>query len=384
MSQSNDSCEFNVLALDPFHGGSHRHFLDGVVQASRHQWNVISGKPVNWKWRMRSAPLDLAQRSSDLIGKVGYPDLLFCSDMLDLPVFRGLLRDPRILTTPTVIYFHENQWSYPVSPSARVDNHFGYTNLLSAIAADEIWFNSQYHLSDFLSASQAFLRRMPDTRRPHELETLEQKSRVVYPGFSPPQAAFCPDVTASRNLSKRLTLGWVSRWEHDKCPNQFAELLDLLTDIELDFEIILLGQRPRAEVSALQQIRNTHGARIVHDGFAENRDHYWTLLGNMDIVISTAAHEFFGIAICEAIWAGAVPVVPDRLSYQELVPSACRYQSLADAVALIKRFSEDSTRSTQAVECQKQIEPLQARHIIKQIDTLVADLATVKHGNPKT
>jgi len=379
MSHSEDSCDFNVLALDAFHGGSHRQFLDGVVQKSRHQWSVIAGKPVHWKWRMRSAPLDLALRSRDFLGTVGYPDLLFCTDMLDLPLFRGLLRDPRILTTPTVIYFHENQWTYPVSPSAKVDTHYGYTNLLSAIAADQVWFNSQYHLQDFLSASHEFLKRMPDTCRAHDFETLEQKSHVVHPGFSAPQSALFSELIKSQNRNKCLTLGWVSRWEHDKCPDQFASLLNLLTEIGVDFELILLGSRPRAANKELERIRNAHGARILHDGFADDRDHYWTLLGNMDIVISTAAHEFFGIAICEAIWAGAVPVVPNRLSYQELVPAACRYDSLADAAGLIQHFSNDASRAIQTVQCRKQIEPLQSHHIIKQIDSMVADLAT---GNP--
>lgn len=382
MSHSQPSCNFNVLALDAFHGGSHRQFLDAVVESSRHRWTVLAGKPTHWKWRMRSAPLDLAQRSRDVLAKEGYPDLLFCTDMLDLPRFRGLLRDPHLLITPTVIYFHENQWTYPVSPFAKWDSHYGYTNLLSTLAADEIWFNSQYHRQDFISASRDFLNGMPDTCQTHEIEKLEQKSRVVYPGFSAPRTVPRSDVKespatmmdASRCRPKRLTLGWVARWEHDKCPDQFASLLDRLGEIEMDFELILLGSRPHDNVKALKQIRDAHPSRIVHDGFAEDRDHYWRLLANMDLVISTAAHEFFGIAICEAIWAGAVPIVPDGLSYRELVPEACRYDSLSDAARLIEYFSDDALRSAQSVQCRNQIEPLQSCSLIKQMDALVEGL----------
>jgi hypothetical protein len=64
-----------VLAVDPFHGGSHREFLRGVVTHSRHQWTLLAGKPVHWKWRMRSAPLELAKAARDAIDTSGYPEL---------------------------------------------------------------------------------------------------------------------------------------------------------------------------------------------------------------------------------------------------------------------------------------------------------------------
>ena len=37
--------------------------------------------------------------------------------------------------------------------------------------------------------------------------------------------------------------------------------------------------------------------------------------------MSTARHDFFGVAISEAIASGARPVLPKRLAYPELVPT---------------------------------------------------------------
>ena len=37
-------------------------------------------------------------------------------------------------------------------------------------------------------------------------------------------------------------------------------------------------------------------------------------------MLSTARHEFFGIAVAEALRAGCLPWLPARLSYPELLP----------------------------------------------------------------
>jgi len=56
----------------------------------------------------------------------------------------------------------------------------------------------------------------------------------------------------------------------------------------------------------------------VHFGYAENYEEYCMLLHQADIVVSTAVHEFYGIAVIEAVRAGCRPLLPKRLSYPEL------------------------------------------------------------------
>ena len=57
----------------------------------------------------------------------------------------------------------------------------------------------------------------------------------------------------------------------------------------------------------------------MHWGYADDRSTYQQLLGAADIVASTADHEFFGIGIVEACAAGALPLVPNRLAYPEVL-----------------------------------------------------------------
>ena len=53
-------------------------------------------------------------------------------------------------------------------------------------------------------------------------------------------------------------------------------------------------------------------------GFLD-RPAYADLLGRADVVVSAAHHEFFGIAVVEAIAAGCLPVLPAHQSYPGLV-----------------------------------------------------------------
>ena len=317
---------------------------------------------------MRSAPLALSAAARASIDSCGYPDVVFCSDMLDLPQWRGMLRDSQILETPTAVYFHENQWTYPLSPDARVDSHFGYTNLLSALAADACWFNSVFHRDDFLKASDSFVQQMPDSRRDHHFAQLAQRCKVLAPGFVPPQCM------PPRVENQTITIGWVSRWEHDKRPDRLLDLVGRLDQRGIDFRLVLLGRRPRQTPGPLAELRKRFADRILHDAFAETVQEYWAWLRSMDVVVSTADHEFFGIAVCEAIWAGAAPVLPNRLSYPELVPGESLYDSLDQAVSMISDLRSTEIRAQRIHSSQNQVSALRIETTVAAFDGAVRSL----------
>ena len=50
----------NTLFLESFYGGSHREFVDGLVQHSRHRIDLHTLPTRFWHWRMRGAALHFA------------------------------------------------------------------------------------------------------------------------------------------------------------------------------------------------------------------------------------------------------------------------------------------------------------------------------------
>ena len=65
------------------------------------------------------------------------------------------------LVKEAMVYFHENQASYPWSPNDRDiqynrDTHYGFINYVSALTADHVFFNSEFHMNSFLNALPSF------------------------------------------------------------------------------------------------------------------------------------------------------------------------------------------------------------------------------------
>lgn len=294
--------------------------------------------------------------------------------MLDLPSWRGIVAEPRVNEIPTAVYFHENQWTYPRSPHARVDHHYGYTNLLTALSSDHCIFNSQFHLDVFLDASEAFIARMPDSRDAHDIAALKNRCSVIPPGFEPrePRLDCCPAATSP------LRIGWVSRWEYDKRPDRLAKIVDSLEDLDIDFRLILCGSRPDDPSEPLQRLRRSHASRIEYDGYVSSNAEYWQQLRRMDVVLSTADHEFFGIAICEAVWAGAAPVLPKGLSYVELFGADTLYGSSEEAVEIIGRLRDPKTRQANVELNRAKIAALTAQQTAAQLDERLESLCGKK------
>ncbi|MEL6636190.1 MAG: DUF3524 domain-containing protein [Bacteroidota bacterium] len=326
-----------ILLVEPFWEGSHQSWAEGWCQASRHQLSYLHLPGRHWKWRMYGGAVSLAQKFMQLPEP---PDLILASDMLDLTTFLSLTRQ-RSTGIPTALYFHENQITYPWSPSdpdvpLRRDNQYGFLNYTSALAADALFFNSQYHLDSFIGALPDFLRQFPDHRELELVEGIRQKSQVLYLGMD--LRAHDPGVNQSPGTPPIIL--WNHRWEYDKQPEPFFNCLFQLAAEGLDFQLVVLGNAYRQQPAIFERARRELADRILHFGFVADRASYRQWLWRSDILPVTAIQDFFGGSVVEAIYTKNYPLLPDRLAYPEHLPTQWRATHLyADEADLKQRLT---------------------------------------------
>lgn len=329
----------HVLVVEPFDGGSHRNFLDGWIAHSRHRFTRLSLPGKFWKWRMRHGAATLADQANARLAHAALPDAVVGSSMLNLAEFRGLVHR-RLAALPTAIYFHENQFAYPDRRGHDRDRHFALTNLTSALAADAAWFNSAYNRDSFLEGITAFLKQMPTTHLRDAPQRIEPKASVLPPGITPIEPP-----TASHDGP--LHILWVARWEHDKNPDDFFAAVDGLRQRGIDFRLSVLGEHFRQYPAVFDWARQALAPHLIHFGYQPDRAAYADALRRSDVVVSTARHEFFGLAVMEAASAGCVPVLPRRLVYPELFDNPVFFYD-GSVAALTDRLAELAKRKDQA------------------------------------
>lgn len=169
--------------IEPFFTGSHKEWALGFQKHSSHQVDILSLSGHYWKWRMHGGAVTLARKYNDGEYK---PNLILVTDMLDLTTFQALTRK-KTASIPLAVYFHENQMVYPWSPTdqdveKKRDNHYSFINYTSVLAADKVFFNSQYHLDAFFESLPQFLGGFPDNNELKSIEQIKAKSEVLYLG----------------------------------------------------------------------------------------------------------------------------------------------------------------------------------------------------------
>lgn len=380
-----DDGQLHIWLVSPYHTGSHRAWAEGYRRHSRHEVTLLTMPGRFWKWRMQGGALELAQQAETRLAAGGAPDAILTTDMLNAPTWLGLLRAQLPAHTPLILYMHENQLTYPVQAGEKRDLTYAMINWLSQCASARVLFNSRYHLESWFEALPNLLKHYPDFNHLARVEQVRARSRVLPVGLPCaaiqaasmsqrtarngsvlPMPAADPGQSTATSAPRASQQGplilWNQRWEYDKQPAKFFELLYALKREGIPFRVAVAGENFRNVPEEFLTAQERLGDAVVHWGFLPNRSTYLDLLGQADLVISTAIHEFFGISIMEAIAAGAFPLLPNRLSYPELVPAdlhpACLYEDEADLL----------TKTRLRLQAPRPAPPSLQEHVIASFD----------------
>ncbi len=275
------------------------------------------------------------------------PRRIVATDMLDLPVFMGLLAKS-LHAIPIDLYMHENQLLYPSSasdrgPDSKADHHFAFSNWLSCLAADRVFFNSGWHRRAFLDALPGFLSGFPDHREAAEVKVLRRKSKTLYLGLDLQSLSLEPIVPKAKG--RKPLLLWNHRWEYDKNPALFFDTLRQISATH-SFKLVVIGQDMGDREGVFAAARRDLHQHIIHWGMVESRREYATWLQRADILPLCSEQDFFGASVVEALYAGCRPVLPNKRMYPEhLGPISEKHRFLYEDAeqflpALLRAFSE--------------------------------------------
>jgi glycosyltransferase involved in cell wall biosynthesis len=361
------------LFLESFYGGSHQDFADGLIAHSRHAIDLLTLPARFWKWRMRGAALHFIKKAPPLDRYDG----LIVTDLMGLADFKALAGPS---CPPTLVYFHENQLTYPLAPGEQMDYQFGFTDITTALAADRIRFNSHTHCKAFFDGLPVFLKMMPEHRPKWVVNAIRSKADVLYPGCRLP----ANDHPLSEiNTTRPPLIIWNHRWEFDKNPELFFDALDAVADRGVDFRLALLGESCQTVPKVFMRARRRFGGRILQYGHVASRAAYIDWLEQGAVVISTAQQENFGISVVEAVRLGCFPLLPKRLAYPEVIPENFHphvlYQDQEDLIArlcrLLALFDDYHTLRSQLAEAMGRYA---WDNMIDRYDSLLESLAQIK------
>ena len=240
-----------ILLLSAYDAVSHRQWREGLVAAlPEHDWTVLTLPPRHFSWRIRGNGLSWGMGERAVLEQPF--DCLIATSMVDLATLKGLV--PSLASVPSLVYFHENQFDYPVSEAAHKGLEPKVVNLYSALAAHRLVFNSVYNQQTFLQGVSMLLNKMPDAVPAGIVDALAARSAVL----PVPLKNDWFDLSQA-DRADVLTIVWNHRWEYDKAPEIFFQALGLMMEKKVRFRVHVLGQAFRTVPDMFSGMRERLG-----------------------------------------------------------------------------------------------------------------------------
>ncbi len=328
-----------ILLLSAYDASSHKLWRRRLLQLfPQLNWTQLALPPRHFNWRIRGNSLQWATTELKTLNQPY--DLLIVTSMVDLSSLRGFV--PALSKIPTLIYFHENQFAYPAGEQHRENVEHQLVPLYSALCADVVVFNSQFNRQTFLEGARSIIQRLPE-KFPDSILGKLQNSQVIPVPIDTRELK--QDPKKDKHDDSILEVIWNHHWEYDKGIELLLPLVKQVAAQQLPLRFHIVGEQFRQQPPQFAEINQTlaeHGARTGISrgsfGFVPERNDYLALLQRCDVVLSTALHDFQGLAVQEAVAAGCTPLTPADLVYPEYLEAAFLFRRAAQQQATVRHI----------------------------------------------
>lgn len=345
-----------ALLLSAYDAASHRLWRERLVSLFPSiEWTVLFLPARHFNWRIRGNSLAWAYRERHILEQKY--DFLIATSMVDLSTLRGFV--PALTNVPSLVYFHENQFSYPAGSQRQENVEPQLVPLYAALCANIIVFNSHHNRDSFLEGARRLFKRLPDQIPSQIINALEKSLVIAVPLTDSTLSGSNTDIDTSENMQARsqasdyLEVVWNHRWEYDKGIERLLEVVKLIHKNQLPIRLHILGESFRnqpAQFAEIESLLIEHASQLAMDrgrfGFIEGHGDYRKFLRQCDCVLSTALHDFQGLAVQEACLAGCTPLAPDALVYPEYLDG----QFLYSVVGKDEKAENEETVALEIVE----------------------------------
>jgi glycosyltransferase involved in cell wall biosynthesis len=360
--------KLRVLYFEPLYiGGSHELQARGFLDHTRHNVSFV-GRPIltNWLDNYFYGPKVLTS-----FVKSSIPDLnaIIATDMSSYGHASTICQLLGSEEIPLIINFLEHDFAWPQSQDRKnVAAAIPMLTLASTKVANKILFQTKYSYQSLMDGARKIVVQA-------EVEKIEAKCQIVPAGVD--FAAI--EKHRAEKQNEIPTILFNHRCDYDKNWPQFLDAVSVLNSEGVKFDLILTGSPNEKVPEELNDRIAGLKDHVKHVGYVESREEYAKLLWQSDIVCSTSLQECFGISVVEAVYCDCFPILPNRLSYPELIPSEHHDQHLFnsfDELVQLLRVAIANHKTLKDASLHRHVEKFDWSIVAPQIDDVIESVAS--------